>query len=221
MRWRLAFFGMLLSVTPAAARLPTTDPQAACEAAIASAQYAAQLPFGLLAAVAQVESGRRDPRTGAVRPWPWTINVGGLGFFFPTKAAAVTAVRALQELGFQSIDVGCLQVNLMYHPAAFTSLDQAFDPWANARYAAHFLDALYDRTGNWSQAAGDYHSQTPALGAAYRAQVLARWHPPAWAVPRSAAYGAFMPRQVAYRDFQQNLAYAAFAPQQPHRASRR
>jgi len=220
MRCGLAFFAVLLSVAPAAARLPVADPQAACEAAITTAQDAAQLPAGLLASIAQVESGRPDPHAGAVRPWPWTINVAGLGFYFPTKAAAVTAVRALLGLGVRSIDVGCLQVNLMYHPAAFANLEQAFDPFANARYAARFLDALYDRTKDWVQAAGDYHSQTPALGAAYRNQVLARWHPTAYGGLR--AYGDFAPRvAVAYADFQENAAYGAFAPPQRHRASRR
>ena len=218
MRWALPFFAMLLSVAPAAARLPTADPQVACEAAIATAQDAAQLPPGLLPSIALVESGRPDPRTGAVRPWPWTINVAGLGFFFPTKAAAVTAVQALRDLGIQSIDVGCLQVNLMYHPAAFASLDQAFDPWANARYAARFLDELYERTRSWTQAAGDYHSQTPALGAAYRNLVLARWRPFA-ASAELRAYGDFAPKQAVYADFQQN-AYADFAPSRPHRANK-
>lgn len=217
MRCALPFFGTLLFfMTPAVARLPATDPQVACEAAIANAQNAGQLPPGLLAAVAQVESGRPDPRTGTVRPWPWTINVAGLGYYFPTKSAAVTAVRALQELGVQSIDVGCLQVNLMYHPAAFGSLEQAFDPFANARYAARFLDELYDRSKSWAQAAGDYHSQTPALGAAYRMQVMARWHPPASAELRTA-YSAFAPTQFAYGDFEEDAAYGAFASTQPHR----
>jgi len=216
MRWGLAFFAILLSVGPAAARVPVADPQAACEAAITTAQDVAQLPHGLLASIALVESGRPDPQTGAIRPWPWTIDVAGLGFYFPTKAAAVTAVRALLELGIRSIDVGCLQVNLMYHPAAFATLEQAFDPSANARYAARFLDELYDRSKSWAQAAGDYHSQTPALGAAYRAQVLARWHPPATAELR-AAYRAFAPTQLAYGDFQEDAAYGAFASTQPRR----
>jgi hypothetical protein len=212
---------MLLAVAPAAARVPAPDPQSACEAAITAAQERAQLPPGLLPAIALVESGRPDARTGIVRPWPWTINVAGLGFFFPTKAAAIAAVQALQDLGIQSIDVGCLQVNLMYHPAAFANLEQAFDPTSNARFAAHFLDALYGRTGDWTQAAGDYHSQTPTLGASYRAQVLARWHPPASAVARSA-YRDFMPSAAVYGAFRQDLAYAAFAQSQtPYRASKR
>ena len=108
--------------------------------------------------------------------------------------------------GFRSIDVGCLQVNLMYHPAAFSSLEQAFDPVANARYAARFLDALYDRSQDWIKAVADYHSQTPALGAAYRNRVLARWPPPdgteiryADFAPTEAAYGAFRSAEPATR----------------------
>jgi hypothetical protein len=212
MKWVLPLLAMLLAVAPATARQtrPTAvDPSAACEAAIDTAQDLAQLPPGLLSAISLVESGRPDPQTGAVRPWPWTIDVGGLGFFFPTKAAAVAAVRSLQELGIQSIDVGCLQVNLMYHPNAFASLEQAFDPYANARYASRFLDALYERSGSWVQAAGDYHSQTPSLGAAYRTQVLARWHAPAVAEWRGA-YAAFAPAEAVYAAFRQNLAYGAF-----------
>ncbi len=154
-----------------------------------------------------------------MRPWPWTIDVAGLGFFFPTKAAAVAAVRSLLELGIQSIDVGCLQVNLMYHPAAFANLEQAFDPPTNARYAARFLDALYDRTKDWAQAAGDYHSQTPAVGAPYRAQVLARWHPPASAELR--VYADFAPSEAVYGDFRQGTAYGAFLLPATHRTNKR
>ncbi|MGH7155948.1 MAG: transglycosylase SLT domain-containing protein, partial [Acetobacteraceae bacterium] len=127
----------------------------------------------------------------------------------PTKALAVATVADLQAMGVQSIDVGCMQINLMYHPAAFRSLDQAFDPHANARYAARFLTVLYDRTGDWTQAAGAYHSQTPTLGASYRARVLARWHPPPGVVRR---YADFRPREAIYGDFRgARAAYADFS----------
>ena len=36
-----------------------------------------------------------------------------------------------------------MQVNLFYHPAAFATLDDAFDPLTNARYAGLFLAALW------------------------------------------------------------------------------
>ena len=53
----------------------------------------------LLQAVALGESGWRDSATGKVLPWPWTINAGGKGHSFPTKAEAVAAVVAFQRLG--------------------------------------------------------------------------------------------------------------------------
>ena len=209
---RCAFLALILifATIPAMARSP--EAPASCQPAIDDAQARQGLPSGLLSAVALVESGRPDPRSGVIRPWPWTINVEGAGFFFPSKPRAIAAVQALLASGFRSIDVGCLQVNLMYHPAAFANLEQAFDPMANARYAARFLDALYDRSQNWTKAVADYHSQTPALGAAYRNRVLARWHPPDGTEIR---YADFAPTEAAYGAFRSGgtAAYADFAPE--------
>ena len=110
-----------------------------CRAAIGQAERERGIPPRLLAAIGRVESGRRDPATGATHPWPWAINAEGRGSFYPDKAAAIAAVRALQAQGVRSIDVGCLQINLRHHPEAFASLEEAFDPLANARYGARFL----------------------------------------------------------------------------------
>lgn len=195
-------------LAPAAHAAPRLTPFALCEGAISRAAAVRGLPDGLLPALAQVESGRPDA-AGAARPWPWTIDVDGQGKFFATKAEAVTAVRALQDLGVRSIDVGCLQVNLMYHPNAFASLDQAFDPAANTLYAARFLLALYGRDGDWTHAIAAYHSETPRLGAPYRARVMALWHPggqqtamtAALTDPRRAAYADFLPTVARYADF--------------------
>jgi hypothetical protein len=122
-----------------------------------------------------VESGRRDPKTGITHPWPWAINAEGRGGFFPDKAAAIAAVRALQAEGVRSIDIGCLQINLRHHPQAFANLEEAFDPLANARYGARFLAELQATRGDWIQAAGSYHSQTPGFAEPYRARVAAAW----------------------------------------------
>ena len=150
-------------------------PGALCRAAIAATERSSTVPPQLLAAIGMVESGRRDPANGLRAPWPWTINAEGQGTYFDTKAQAIAAVRALQAHGVQSIDVGCMQVNLMHHPTAFASLDQAFDPSANAAYAARFLTELHAQTNDWPRAAGLYHSATPELGAAYQAQVASAW----------------------------------------------
>jgi hypothetical protein len=73
----------------------------------------------------------------------------------------------------RSIDVGCMQVNLLYHPDAFASLEEAFDPPANASFAARFLTQLHDQTGTWPTATAWYHSATPGLGADYQRKVAA------------------------------------------------
>lgn len=146
-----------------------------CRAAVAAAERESGIPAHLLAAISRVESGRHDPRTGDLHPWPWTANAEGTGYFYDTKAQAVAAVHGMQVHGVQSIDVGCGQVNLMHHPNAFPTLDIAFDPRANATYAGKFLRELFDRTGDWTKAVAEYHSATSDIGDEYRKKVLAAW----------------------------------------------
>jgi Transglycosylase SLT domain len=190
-----------------------SPPPPLCDAAISGAETEARLPPRMMSAIAEVESGRLDAK-GALHPWPWTINAEGQGQFFATKAAAIAAVRALQAKGVRSIDVGCMQVNLMHHPHAFASLDEAFDPSSNAAYAARFLNSLYAASGSWLQAVAAYHSETPAIGAAYQRLVMARWQGREWAgwQPLSVAYRDFAPKAHAYGDFAPtDSVYGAFA----------
>ncbi|UFN48194.1 transglycosylase SLT domain-containing protein [Roseomonas sp. OT10] len=201
------FLLLLLLALPVTARangpggLPS--PSALCRAAIAAAEREYGLPAGLLAAIGRVESGRRDPATGETGPWPWTMNAEGRGKFFPGKAEAVAEVRQLRAGGMRLIDVGCMQINLHHHPNAFASLEEAFDPLANARYAARFLKELQSTRNDWMQAAANYHSNTPERAAAYRAAVAAAlpqaqreagsapaWNP-AWRAPAVMAAPAF------------------------------
>ena len=97
------------------------------------------LPAGLLAAIGTVESGRGGLGSMQRVAWPWSINAGGRGLYVPSKAAAVMTVRSLQAAGLRTIDVGCFQVDLFYHPEAFATLDAAFDPETNSRAAARIL----------------------------------------------------------------------------------
>lgn len=150
------------------------DPMAVCEQAAAIAEQAHGLPAGLLAAIGRIEAGRRDP-SGRLHPWPWTIDVEGAGAILPTSEAAQAAVLRAQSQGQSNIDVGCFQVNLLAHPRAFATLQDAFDPARNADYAAGFLDSLHQRTGSWPTAVMAYHSATPGLGEPYRDRVLASW----------------------------------------------
>ena len=175
----------IMAASAARAAPPSRPPgteAAACTAAINAAERASRLPPKLLGAIGLVESGRPDPVRRVVEPWPWTVNVAGAGHFYGSKADAVAAVRDFEAAGAQSIDVGCMQVSLLYHPAAFSSLDEAFDPQTNAAYAASFLKSLYQEMSSWPQAAASYHSRTPDLAADYGRRVMAAW-------PLAARYG--------------------------------
>ncbi len=187
---RPAFASLLvpLALAPLSARAAGPDWQA-CQRAGTVAERQFDLPPGLLLAIGKVESGRGGPG-GAAAPWPWTIDARGQGSFFASRDQAVQATRSLLAAGVGSIDVGCFQVNLHYHPQAFASLEEAFDPLANALYAAGFLRALHARLGSWPQAVAAYHSSTPALGLPYGERVLASWKGgEAKPVPAAVAFG--------------------------------
>ncbi|HYZ61220.1 MAG TPA: transglycosylase SLT domain-containing protein [Acetobacteraceae bacterium] len=169
---------LLLPVASWAAPLfGQASPSALCRNAIAAAERASGVPDRLMQAIGIVESGRADER-GGVTAWPWTINVEGVGYVFDTKAEAIAAVNAHRARGARSIDVGCMQVNLLHHGDAFASLEEAFDPATNARYAAAFLQRLLAQTGSWPRAAAGYHSLTPDIGGEYARKVLAVWARP-------------------------------------------
>ncbi len=190
---RMLILAALLAMPSLAwADLPTA-PFAMCRTAISAAERLTGVPDRLMQAIGVVESGRRDAN-GTVAAWPWTINAEGVGSFFASKAEAMAAVTALRARGVRSIDVGCMQVNLMYHAEAFPSLEEAFDPGANARYAGRFLQTLWAKTGSWPGAAAGYHSLTPEIGADYGRKVLALWSKPA--PPSDAEGGAVRQAQL-------------------------
>jgi len=196
---------LLLPFAATARSAPDHSPSLFCETAIAAAEKGTGLPPRMMTAIALTESGRLDSASGRVRPWPWTVNAEGTGHYFSSREQAVAAVRAFQARGVQSIDVGCMQVNLMYHPAAFASIEAAFDPHVNTAYAARFLTSLFSAHGHWHKAIGAYHSMTPARATAYLNLVMARWQGPT--VP------ALVIERSPYRSFTrvQGLVYGAFA----------
>ena len=180
-------FAALLALLPTAVQAQiAASPAAQCRAAITATERATGVPDRLMQAIGVIESGRRD-ETGTLSAWPWTINVEGKGEVFNTKAEAIAAVTAHRARGARSIDVGCMQINLLHHGTAFASLDEAFDPAANARYAAKFLLQLLAQTGSWPRATAGYHSLTADIGAEYARKVLAIWARPERGAPAPAS----------------------------------
>ncbi len=111
-------------------------------------------------------------------------------------------MRRLSARGVRNIDVGCMQVNLRYHPDAFASIEAAFDPATNVAYAARYLMSLNQATRSWSQAIGRYHSATPERGLAYRRKVEKLWTSERrrYAAVRRAEIIAEFERRQAERD---------------------
>lgn len=139
-----------------------------CTDAARNAARQTGVPLEVLLAIAQVESGRR--RSGRITPWPWTINDSGAGHWYSTRAEAESAAQAIRAAGRSSFDIGCFQLNFHWHGNAFASISAMFEPDANSLYAARFLRSLHDETGDWSAAAGAYHSRTPEYAQRYRAR---------------------------------------------------
>lgn len=133
------------------------------------------IPKNLLAAIASTESGRWHDSLQLALPWPWTINVEGKGYYYDSKSEALREIRKFQRAGKESIDVGCMQVNLKHHPNAFSSLEAALDPVTNTAYAAKFLRSNYDESLSWLTAAAAYHSRTPTHGRKYLALIERNW----------------------------------------------
>ncbi len=145
-----------------------TDDAALCEVAATRAAQVANMPVDVMRALTLVETGRS--RGGAFRPWPWTINLEGKGYWFDTRAEAEAFARESLAAGARSFDVGCFQINYRWHGQAFASVEQMFGPQENAAYAARFMGKLFAEGGTWEWAAGAYHSRRETLAAGYRAR---------------------------------------------------
>jgi len=175
MRWMQPFLislALAVFATDATALTERESRDAAlCEAATRRAELQERLPRGLLEAISLKESGRWDDDAKRSVAWPWTVTWGGPGEHFATRAEAIAKVRELQKVGKTNIDVGCMQINLRYHPHAFETIEDAFDPIRNASYAGAHLKQLREDHHSWHRAIERYHSSNPERGAAYRQAV--------------------------------------------------
>ena len=145
-----------------------------------AARFAAEqsgVPADILLAITLVET-RHDGTA-----WPWTLNHGGRGHWFPTAAEAERAAADILASG-GTADIGCFQINSRWHGSAFASVTQMLDPVENALYAARYLRRLHGETGDWRAAIAAYHSRDPARGQAYLDRVFGQMPPmPDSAVP--------------------------------------
>lgn len=146
-----------------------------CRLAAQQASAQTGVPQDVLLAITLAETGRSIG--GKAQAWPWAMNTGGESHWFATADELYRAAESRLSAGATNIDLGCFQLNHRWHAAGFASLDAMIDPDLNALYAARFLADLYRESGDWSAAAGAYHSRTPEYADVYRAKfetILAR-----------------------------------------------
>lgn len=167
---------MLIQPVQAQAYSETTDDALVCMENTKKFEQEYQIKKHLLSTISNVETGRWNAQKKRNIAWPWTINAQGKGMFFQTKAEAVKEVKRLQRAGVKSIDVGCMQINLAYHPNAFKSVEEALDPQKNVEYGAKFLTNLYEaKDRDWLKAAMAYHSSVPRKALKYKKRLASAY----------------------------------------------
>ena len=170
-------FGGAVAAGPGVASpdAPPEKPTSLCARAVTETEDRLGIPSNLLSAIALAESGRWDPARQKSVSWPWTVYAEGHPHYPATKKSAIATVRSIMARGVRNIDVGCLQINLYYHPVAFASLDEAFDPAANTAYAGNLLLRLQNTHRSWSRAIAFYHSATRKYAIPYLRRVQQLW----------------------------------------------
>lgn len=166
----LPLFLSILFIGVARTCAAASDPSVAqlCDRAAIDAARQYGVPLDVLRAITRTETGR--VLSGRLQPWPWTVNMEGRGVWFGSREEAQDYVRRHAAHGARSFDVGCFQLNYKWHGTAFTTAEAMLDPERNAGYAAGFLKRLHAELGDWTAAAGAYHSRTPDLARRYSAR---------------------------------------------------
>jgi soluble lytic murein transglycosylase-like protein len=124
----------------------------ACEKEMMRASDKYGVPLGMLYAVGLTETGR----AGSLQPF--ALNIEGRSAFGSNLAEAVKYFKAAQKSGAKLIDLGCMQINHLYHAEHFASVEEMFNPAKNVEYAARFLKQLREREGNWTLAVARYNA---------------------------------------------------------------
>ncbi|MEI8394445.1 MAG: transglycosylase SLT domain-containing protein [Rhodospirillaceae bacterium] len=129
-----------------AAAVPAWAGENDCHTNTSMVERQLHIPNGLLLAISLVESG-----VGGV-PQPNALSFGLRSVVASSRDDAVRRMRGRIDNTF----VGCMQLSLRHHKAAFSSLDKMMDPRANIYYAGNMLVRLRAQTGSWSRAVARY-----------------------------------------------------------------
>ena len=123
------------------------------------------IPSGLLAAIAQVESGMNAH----------ALNVAGKPVIASSSHEAFNLIDNARDKGISNIDVGVMQINYRWHADGFANTQEMLNPKRNIEYAALFLVRLKKQHGTWYEAVKYYHSAKPEHHKKYSRKVVMQW----------------------------------------------
>ncbi|MGV6989217.1 lytic transglycosylase [Testudinibacter sp. P80/BLE/0925] len=160
------------------------------------------VPAEMLFAISLNES-KTKLTSKAVKPWPWTLNVKGKSYFYPTRQEACSALENfVRKFSLKNIDVGLAQVNIGWNGKHFFASHCAgFEPMENLRVASIILKNCYRTHKDWVNAAGCYHHPkggTPA--ARYKQNIrthLAKIKKGAYTSPETTILPLHPPQEIS------------------------
>ena len=132
---------------------------------ISKAEKENQIPSGLLAAIAKVESNTKA----------YALNINGNAVLNKSLEEASGLVKKKLDSGLRNIDVGVMQLNYRWHGYKFNNVTQMLVPENNIKYAASLLKSLKVKHGSWHKAIRYYHSAKPEHHRKYSRKVVAYW----------------------------------------------
>ncbi|WP_347990206.1 hypothetical protein [Methylomonas sp. AM2-LC] len=117
-----------------------------------------------LYSMAVQESGMRW-EDGTYRPWPWTLNINdGKNIVkkgprrYQTREEMIIALNQFTTNGVRNIDIGLMQVNLIWHGDKVRNAIDLVDPATNIAVAAEYIKGMKQK--DVSRKVSDYHSPT-------------------------------------------------------------
>ena len=106
-------------------------------------------------ALTETETGMTN---GSSSVWHYSMNWKGKSYHYANREDLYQAAKKLVDKGYQSFDVGIMQLNWYWQKHRGYSLWELTDIKTNIKVACDVLKEGYRARGNWIGAAGYYHN---------------------------------------------------------------
>jgi hypothetical protein len=110
------------------------------------------------------------------QPWPWTLNIEGVGYYYKSKDSAVVAAKKAIANGVKKLGIGLGQIEWRFHGQRFGwDVERALNPVNNIKSVCAVLQEGMDtdRVKNWADAIAYYHRpKLDKIGREYASKVL-------------------------------------------------